>query len=74
MRTAGSFEYADDAEMIVFNTVTTRPQTTNSITNTIKKAFFEKLHHGTTQRMLEKLKTDGKIKGSKIGRYYLWNL
>ena len=74
MRTAGSFEYSGDAEKIVLNTVTSRPQTTNSITNIIKESFFEKLHHGTTQRMLEKLKTDGKIKGSKIGRYYLWNL
>ncbi len=74
MRTKESFEYGDEAETIVLGCVNSRPQTTNAITEIVKKDFFEKLHHGTTQRILESLKQKGKIKGSKMGRSYLWQL
>ena len=74
MRTKKSFEYKEEHEEIVYKFVSHTPKTTNSITISVKKGYFAKIHPNTVQRLLENLRKKGRIKKFKSGRVNLWQL
>ena len=74
MRTKKSYEYGEEHEDIILKFVSNKPQTTKSITLSVKQSFFSKIHAHTVKRLLENLKERGKVKKLKVGQINLWQL
>lgn len=73
MKTKGSYEYKEDAELIVLSYVSDIPQTSNSIKNKLRESTFSKIERETVKRMLENLHTKGLIKKIPCTGYVLWS-
>ncbi len=74
MRTKKSYEYTDRSMDIVLDYITIHPQTTNVIKNRLKNEVFRKIAYSTVKRLLERLRENGRVKGYKLGRIYIWTL
>ncbi len=70
-RTKGAWGYGPEVEEYALNCINNDAQSTLDITKSMKSKF-EKIHPNTVERLLNNLKSQGKIKGYIVGRVKIW--